>query len=90
VPPSQRSEMRIPPELDAIVMSCLEKDPNKRPQNAQELFRMAQYCTACEGWNPDVAHDWWSTHLPDLTGPLTLETTDVEVVDARESAAAIS
>ena len=37
VPPSQRTELRIPRELDELVMSCLEKDPNKRPQNAEEL-----------------------------------------------------
>jgi serine/threonine-protein kinase len=72
IPPSQRSEMPIPPELDALVLSCLEKDPNKRPQNAQELFRMAMCCNACEGWNQDAARSWWVTHLPDLCGPLTL------------------
>jgi serine/threonine protein kinase len=89
VPPSQRSELPIPAELDAVVMSCLEKDPNKRPQNAEELFRMTCSCMMSSRWNPDAAQDWWSTHLPELTGPLSLEVVDVEVVDARESAAAI-
>ena len=41
-------------------------------------------------WNADAAQQWWANHLPDLTGPLSLEIVDVEVVDARESAAAIS
>jgi serine/threonine protein kinase len=76
VPPSQRSEMPIPPQLDALVLACLEKDPNKRPQNAEELFRMAICCTACDGWTNDAAKSWWTTHLPDLCGPLTIDAFD--------------
>ena len=38
VPPSQRTELRIPRELDELVLACLNKDPNQRPQNAEELF----------------------------------------------------
>lgn len=74
VPPSQRSELPIPRELDALVLSCLEKDPNKRPQHAEALFRMALSCTTCEGWCRDSARAWWTTHVPELCGPLTLDT----------------
>jgi eukaryotic-like serine/threonine-protein kinase len=73
VPPSQRSELPIPRELDDLVLACLEKDPNRRPQNAEELFRMAQGCRVCEGWDFGSAKRWWETHLPELTGPLSLE-----------------
>jgi len=72
IPPSQRSEMPIPRALDELVMACLEKDPSHRPQNAEELFRMAVCCTSCDEWNQDVAALWWRTHLPELCGPLTL------------------
>ena len=85
VPPSERTELPIPPELDAIVLACLEKDPNKRPQNAEELLRIAQACQTCEGWNQAEAKSWWERHLPELTGPLTLEdfTSNSETVAAR-------
>jgi serine/threonine protein kinase len=73
VPPSQRTELPIPPELDAIVMACLEKDPGKRPQNAEELLRIAHDCRTCEGWNQEMAKAWWERHLPELTGPLAAE-----------------
>jgi eukaryotic-like serine/threonine-protein kinase len=74
VPPSQRSEMPVPQELDALVLACLEKDPNKRPQNAEELFRMSlSCCSSHEGWGQDAARSWWSTHLPEHCGALTLE-----------------
>ena len=73
VPPSQRSELPIPRELDDLVLACLEKDPAKRPQDAEELLRLAYSCKACEGWTDAHARSWWQTHLPDLTGPLAIE-----------------
>ncbi len=78
VPPSQRTELPIPRELDELVLACLQKDPSQRPQNAGELFRMAYNCRACEGWDADAAEAWWKVHLPELTGPLTVNTTERE------------
>jgi serine/threonine-protein kinase len=70
VPPSQRSELPIPPQLDELILSCLAKDPNKRPQDASELFEMTMGCTTCNGWSREGARAWWETHLPELAGPL--------------------
>jgi eukaryotic-like serine/threonine-protein kinase len=74
VPPSARTELPIPEELDRLVLACLQKDPRKRPQSAGELFRMAMKCQSCEGWTSDIAEGWWQTHLADLSGPLTAGT----------------
>jgi serine/threonine-protein kinase len=76
VPPSQRTELPIPRELDDLVLACLQKDPARRPQNAGELFRMAYNCRACEGWDAEAAEAWWQAHLPEFTGPLTITTGD--------------
>jgi serine/threonine-protein kinase len=70
VPPSQRTELAIPRELDELVLQCLEKDPDRRPQDAGELFRLACGCHACDGWTQEMAERWWSVHLPEYTGPL--------------------
>jgi eukaryotic-like serine/threonine-protein kinase len=72
IPPSQRSELPIPPELDAFVLTCLEKDPDKRPQSARELFEIA--CASCSatGWTNDHAQAWWQAHLPELTTDLQM------------------
>ena len=72
VPPSQRTEMPIPPEIDQLVLACLQKDPNKRPQNAEVLLNMAMGCKSGDCWNSDLAKGWWDKHLPELTGPLSL------------------
>jgi serine/threonine-protein kinase len=83
MPPSQRTELPVPPELDALVLACLEKDPARRPQDAGELFKLAHECLSCSAWNHQTARAWWEAHLPELTGPLTLD--DEPDVAARSS-----
>jgi serine/threonine protein kinase len=72
-PPSERSEIPIPREVDAIVLACLQKDPDKRPQDAAELLRMIEDSGVARGWSSAQAEAWWQLHLPDLSGPLTFE-----------------
>jgi len=72
VPPSQRTELPIPADLDALVMACLEKDPDRRPQDARQLFSMASRCRGDDTWDNDAARVWWEKHLLELTRPLTL------------------
>jgi serine/threonine protein kinase len=78
VPPSERTELPIPRELDEIVLQCLQKDPNLRPQNAEELLKLLDRMKIREPWNHEEAKSWWQRHLPDMTGPLVLGTPDPE------------
>jgi serine/threonine-protein kinase len=71
VPPSQRTELPVPRELDELVLACLQKEPALRPQDAGELFRMACCCRSRDEWTSNQAESWWRVHLPQLTGPLT-------------------
>jgi tRNA A-37 threonylcarbamoyl transferase component Bud32 len=73
VPPSGRSELPIPPEIDALVLSCLEKDPARRPPDAESLFTLTCGCQAGGSWNHDRARAWWQAHLPELTVPLSID-----------------
>jgi serine/threonine-protein kinase len=70
MPPSQRTEMPIPKDLDALVLSCLEKDPALRPQNAAELLRALDRCVSRSPWDQEAARSWWEQHVPELAGPL--------------------
>ena len=40
--PSQRSKLRIPPQLESICMTCLRKDPGARYRDMAELVRLLQ------------------------------------------------
>ena len=39
-PPSQRTELAIPASLERVVMACLEKKPEDRPQSAAVLAEL--------------------------------------------------
>jgi eukaryotic-like serine/threonine-protein kinase len=64
LPPSQRSEMRIPAELELVILRCLAKRPDDRPQTAQELSRLLAACGVTE-WTQENALEWWQINLPD-------------------------
>jgi serine/threonine-protein kinase len=66
VAPSQRSELPIPPELDAVVLACLAKNPADRPQTAEELQERLNDVAMSSPWNQKRAMGWWSVHQPDL------------------------
>jgi serine/threonine-protein kinase len=63
-PPSVRSEMPIPRELDALVLACLAKDPSDRPQSARELALRLEAVPVAGTWTPDLARVWWEQHQP--------------------------
>jgi serine/threonine-protein kinase len=80
VPPSERTELEVPIGLDRVVLSCLEKDPEKRPQSTMEIYE-SLCCLPVSPWNSVTALEWWRLHLPDhvrlgeatpLTGPPVL------------------
>jgi serine/threonine protein kinase len=65
VPPSQRSELEIPPELDRVILACLAKLPGDRPQTAGELSRRLAAAVNGDGWTEEHAHSWWDRHHPE-------------------------
>jgi len=65
-PPSARTDLPIPPALDDLVLSCLAKDPAKRPQSARELSLRLAEVEGANAWTQDRARDWWVTHQPAL------------------------
>jgi serine/threonine-protein kinase len=65
VPPSRRTEVPVPAELERLVLQCLEKDPERRPQTAGELAERLAACPLEAAWTPERAHRWWDAHLPE-------------------------
>lgn len=68
-PPSQHAP-HVPAELDAIVMACLAKDPDRRPPDAVALAARLRGLTLHEAWTETRARAWWDQHLPAASKPL--------------------
>jgi eukaryotic-like serine/threonine-protein kinase len=63
VPPSSRTELDVSPQLEQVVLACLAKRPDDRPQTATELDRLLSEIEI-EPWSEDEATRWWRTHQP--------------------------
>lgn len=61
VPPSVRAQRAVPPELERIVLACLEKSPERRPQSALSLLDMLKElklpgANATKRWGTAIEH----------------------------------
>jgi serine/threonine-protein kinase len=63
-PPSQR--VGIPAWLDAIVMRCLSRNPEERPQSARELQQLLTRGELASRWTRERAEAWWETLRPSV------------------------
>ena len=66
-PPSSRTEMEIPEDVEWIVMACLAKS-GKRPRSAEALARQLAACKVGKPWTEERAEEWWRLHKP-VTAP---------------------
>ncbi|MCG8418702.1 MAG: serine/threonine protein kinase, partial [Proteobacteria bacterium] len=60
--PSEVSEVDIGSDLEAVVMACLEKNPDDRPQDAKELSHRLGSLDLATPWTPARAERWWRNH----------------------------
>jgi eukaryotic-like serine/threonine-protein kinase len=67
VPPSLRTTQEIPPALEEILMACLRKDPNDRPQTMQELAQSLAAVKLANPWTQERARRWWLEHAADAS-----------------------
>lgn len=63
--PSERTENPIPEDLEAVVMQCLEKSPERRPAGALTMREQLSQVAGSE-WTASEAEAWWQTHQPSL------------------------
>jgi eukaryotic-like serine/threonine-protein kinase len=60
IPPSQRTDRAVPPELERLILKCLAKSPNDRPQSAGHLLQALELIPA-DRWGEEEATRWWTT-----------------------------
>jgi serine/threonine protein kinase len=62
IPPSQRTTQPISHEMEQLILCCLEKDADLRPQSAAKLRGSLMACAAAADWTPDARTAWWETY----------------------------
>jgi serine/threonine protein kinase len=74
-PPSKRLGRTVSPSLEAVILSCLAKDPNDRPPGTPALMEELAKCEAAPGWTRLEAEAWWSAFKkPATSGAETVRT----------------
>ena len=66
VPPSERSEFKIPSALEALILETLAKDPGQRPPSAIDFGERLGAIMPESAWTLDNAHAWWELHHAQL------------------------
>jgi serine/threonine-protein kinase len=63
-PPSRHALHGMPSELEALILACLEKEPDRRPGTVRELARRLREVPLPEPWGDEQAEAWWKETAP--------------------------
>jgi serine/threonine protein kinase len=80
VPPSKRLGKPVIPELELLILQCLAKDPDDRPQSAAEIAKVLSQCVPRMPWTTADAELWWQQYerrstAATATQPLSMAST---------------
>jgi serine/threonine protein kinase len=60
-PPSVRLGRPVSPELESLILACLAKAPEERPQSAEGLAERLEACNISGKWTQKMAAEWWNS-----------------------------
>jgi hypothetical protein len=61
VPPSTVLGRSVAPELEKLILWCLEKKPDDRPRDAAALLDALERCPVDGAWSQREARTWWAS-----------------------------
>jgi serine/threonine-protein kinase len=59
VVPLRTLRPEVPADLEAVVLRCLAKQPDRRFASAEVLEQALGVCACADRWNRQRAADWW-------------------------------
>ncbi len=65
---SHITELEVPDALEELLLRCLAKAPEDRPQAIAELWRGLEAVQTAQPWTQSRARAWWQRHFPESTG----------------------
>jgi serine/threonine-protein kinase len=75
--PSEWLGKPLSPDLEALILTCLAKQPNERPETAQALSAALRGCADARLYDVDAARAWWATVRPRVrTNPISAAALD--------------
>ncbi|WP_437226286.1 protein kinase domain-containing protein [Planctomicrobium sp. SH661] len=57
--PTERCDAGVCPELEKLLMKCLQKNPEDRLPSALALSEALSRCVPMTPWTPEDAREWW-------------------------------
>jgi tRNA A-37 threonylcarbamoyl transferase component Bud32 len=82
LPPATRIGRPICPHLEALILRCLERDPEDRPQSAHELIALLAASPRIAEWNVEQRSAWWVAHREAISRARAAEAEPIESAQA--------
>src|ERR1700736_6688007 len=71
--PVQEFNEAVPADLQRVILRCLEKDLDRRYQDAGTLEKALAACESAGRWTSERAEEWWRQHGDGTALPSSLE-----------------
>jgi eukaryotic-like serine/threonine-protein kinase len=66
--PPRQLRPDLPADLEEVILTCLQKDPDHRYPDVEDLDRVLSRCESAGDWDADHAEMWWD-NLRAYDGP---------------------
>jgi serine/threonine-protein kinase len=71
--PIHEFQEAVPADIQGVILRCLEKDPDRRYQDAATLERALAACQGAREWTAERAKEWWRSTGDGFAMPTPLE-----------------